>query len=572
MKQFCLNFPKKPIGLIGAGTFFLISLAAYLYFANMLRSGPDFNDETEKLVGIMMMAKGLRLYRDIFSHHGPLAFMMIQWVYALTGERDVAMMRCAPILLSFLSIGALLFGPAIRGMAARLVVAGAMCLGLLSLQSIFPLTMGLYQNYVGHLLFCALALFAIPALSGNRVSRISAFLGGMAAGLAFFGAYSYVLSLFFMFGAVFYKALIVKDKPNPVLLWLLFAICGAVASAAITLGWLLCFGDVLGYFVYHFYFNQVIYTQFFDFNPFSVLLLTIPGLNYIHLHDTYPFSWLWMVCLVWSSILFYGAVLGRVLQIKTGAGLLNTALIAAGVMLTVIYSNPRGLGDFQCGTATIMMLGLIPLICALVLQYRPFPKKLAALVLLLTGGMISAVIAAQFLSTTQLYNVSPAAYYNIKPALRMTGEKESVFIRELTTPEEGILSLPLEPSLYLRSDRLPVSGNYYYLPWQGAYLKKPVPGYKIDLCADIETRKPKIIYLDNRSWIWGIDPATYLDCIQGELEAHYLRTTVKQDLWVRADSVAANKSALDAAIVPKGYNADWLPKELRDRINAKKPR
>lgn len=552
--------------------FFISCILLYAVLANKLRGGPDFGDETEKLVGALMISKGGLLYRDVFSHHGPLSFMLAQIYLAVSGSTSIAHYRIIPLIFSLLSLAAIYFSPALMTRRSRLMGAALMSLGLAANQTIFGLMLGMYQIYAGHLIVCGLALLIMPVLLDCPLRKISAFLGGAALGFVFFAAYSFVIAIVCLFGVCAYKAAIHGgDKPNPALQWGLYALLGCLAAGATVLAWLALYGDIVGYFVYHFYFNQFVYIKFSFFEPFTIFILMVPVFNYFYVIHFLPTPWAWIDCVTFFCVLFYSVCLGLSSTLKNKfrfRALPTFCLLLLGIM----YSDPRGCVGFQANTIVIVGMGLMALVGAIIIGDlgRNGNERLIKAVKIGTGLVFACFFAAQFFVTTYLYEANPLKYYKLKGDLRVSKAPAMEFIRSIVGPDEAIEALPLVPIFYIHADRMPVSGNYYYLPWQDAYFKSPLMGYKIDLCRDIEEKKPKVVYLDSQIKIWGYETSTYLGCVQDILKHKYFETTKMKDLWVRTDVALARKDVLETAIVPADFDVSNLDPALRERVNAAK--
>jgi hypothetical protein len=113
------------------------------------------------------------------------------------------------------------------------------------------------------------------------------------------------------------------------------------------------------------------------------------------------------------------------------------------------------------------------------------------------------------------------------------------FIHSITKKDEKILSLVFNPFLYIKADRLPASGHYYYLPFQAAYNRVSIFNYKIDICNDIITNRPTVIWFDNLI-IWNkysIDQ--YEPCVIDIIKNDYTLFH-RLNLYIRNDIVRDN--------------------------------
>ena len=118
------------------------------------------------------------------------------------------------------------------------------------------------------------------------------------------------------------------------------------------------------------------------------------------------------------------------------------------------------------------------------------------------------------------------------------------FIRSLTKKEGDLLCLVFNPLHYIKSDRLPASGHFYYLPWQASYNRKPIAGYKIDICEDMQSHAPAVIIFDN--WkVWGYLPIErYESCVARIIADKYVAMKNNKELFVRKDILVDNSGTV----------------------------
>jgi hypothetical protein len=112
-----------------------------------------------------------------------------------------------------------------------------------------------------------------------------------------------------------------------------------------------------------------------------------------------------------------------------------------------------------------------------------------------------------------------------------------VAMHRWVAPGETFLGLPFMPGIYLNAQRLPFSGDYYYLPPQAEYDRAPILDWDIDLCRDIErVRPPAILLVDIPIAIWG-PLSKYKPCFASILASNYVRSSNFSyiDVYVRRD-------------------------------------
>ena len=555
--------------------FFVSCIALYAYLANKLRGGLEYGDETEKLVGALMVTKGGHLYRDVFAHHGPFSFMLAQASIAISGGPNITFYRIMPLIFSFFSIAAIFFSPALVTRHSRYIGAALLALAFSANQAIFGFMLGMYQVFAGYLLVCGMALFVLPVLFDAPIKRWAAFLGGLAIGFTFFAAYSFVITCACFFGACLYKACCSRSKEdaNRAWQWCGYALLGTLTSGVSVLAWLLQYGDVQGYLIYHFYFNQFVYTKFAAFRPFEIFAYMVPVANYFYLVSHHSIPGVWVECVIFFCIPFYSILIGTY-ALKDKAFYVKYLPPFLLLCLGIVYTDPRGEVGFQSSTIAIASIGLMALTTAIVLDLKR-PRKLPLLNLRMiavigAACVLSCFVAAQFWGKTYYSYLNPIEYYGNKGKLGLSNDPAMQFIRSFVGADETIEVLPWAPIYYINAGRVPASGHYNYLPWQNAYFKKPIWGYNIDICHDIEEKKPKAIFLDSQISIWGIDSSTYLGCIQEILKHKYFLTSQAKDVWVRADTAASRDDILQTAIIPSDFDIGWLSPDAQRRINAAK--
>ena len=99
----------------------------------------------------------------------------------------------------------------------------------------------------------------------------------------------------------------------------------------------------------------------------------------------------------------------------------------------------------------------------------------------------------------------------------------SRIVQQYTQADDKIIAYSFVNYEYIAANRLPASGNFFYLPWQKAYNENPVLGIKIDACEDIANYRPKVMLI-NKWLVWGVYPwESYGGCIQQILDEQYIK-------------------------------------------------
>ena len=98
---------------VAANALLLFFVALCFRHQYLLLSYKEFGDESETIVAAKMMASGMRLYSDVFNHHGPLTFLPGVLTEKL-GDFGVRGNRVSIALLQALSILSIYTSPALK--------------------------------------------------------------------------------------------------------------------------------------------------------------------------------------------------------------------------------------------------------------------------------------------------------------------------------------------------------------------------------------------------------------------------------------------------------------------------
>ena len=515
-----------------------VALAGLALFLMQVRSGLhlfEFGDEAEKFVAAQMIGEGLRLYRDIFAHHGPLPYMVAHLYTLLVSPTDFSDIRLFQALLALISCAAVITTPVLKSPAARAWSAATYLMLLATIWVLQGMHMVVYPAIGGFLLIVPLLHVFVPLLFDERPCKYGVLASGIALALACFTAYALGPSTILIVGAsaALVAAGTIRDA-KAVLYWL----AGGIAlGAGVMVLWLLLFGDIKGFLVYHFYFNQAVYAKFIGFSPIESLNLLAFSFapNYI-VH-----ALALILCTCWVTVF-----LVVVLHLK-GTGRLRRKLFALLIFVASVFLvNPRGGLGFHDTGFIIANVGLFAFACGLLMQRTQFRrvKGLAATLVLIAASVVGLETASNHANSSP-YGVRKHQLHDFPASMKPgTGETYD-FIRSITRESGDVLSLVFNPAVYIKLGRLPASGNYYYLPWQAAYMKRPIAGYSIDLCADIRTRAPAVIWFDN--WkVWNVyDIHDYEPCVTSLIGSEYAPLGGPDPWFVRKD-ILANLSGASA--------------------------
>lgn len=503
--------------------FFILLIVTIVFFNNVLTGLTlfEFGDETEKFVAAKMMNEGLILYKDIFAHHGPLNYLFVHLYTKFISNTDFTYVRLINFFLALIAAVSIFFSPILKKIDEKIWTLIFFFTILSSLWLVQVLHFVLYHAIAGLLFVLPLMQLALPALLNQKITKMGAFFSGVFIVLICFASYALGVAVFLLLTATFLAAI----KSSLLTKNLIFSFAsGVISSLIIVLGWLLIFGDPLGYFGYHIYFNQEIYSDFVPFNPlmiFDNFRVSINRKTLVHLLSISQF------------ILWIGVFIFLLLRQKQSTRYLKFVSLFI-LALSILFLNPFGTKGFK--NAGLLIGNLTMFSSAVVLFIsKTFDKKAPFLIV---ASFIVLTIVMKLVSdnsVSAVHYLPKSSFDKFHVSIKPSSEDEFNFIREVTEEDEKILSLVFNPIIYIKSNRLPASAHFYYLPWQAAYEDEPFLNYKINICEDILRNKPKIIWFDN--WkVWDLySIETYEPCITNIIAEFYTKLE-HQNLFIRNDN------------------------------------
>jgi len=482
-----------------------------------------FVDETEKFVAARMINQGLHLYKDVFAHHGPVTYMLAHLYAKVVSQTDFSLIRLEIVFLAAVSCLSLAFSPILKCITARIWAAALYLSILSSVWALQAIHMLLYSQIGGFLFVIVLSQLVIPVLMGEKPTSIGLFISGFSITLAFFSAYSFGPAAVFFVASTFLSLIDQKIKTKTSVLFFL----GIFSALTIVILWLVLFGDLLGYLIYHIYFNQKIYAPFIEFSLLSIFSnfnISFLPTNLIHtLAVLFLFAWTFALAIT----VIDNKEKGKSLVFKIGA--------IASLFVAVLFANPRGEHSYQNAGFVVLNFASISLVAAWLLQSqlrRLSWHKMIYPILFMAIFTFSEGVRAYSISTPHGFAKKDFLSNEVDFKPEVGGIYD--FIRSITRPDQKILALIFEPIIYIKADRLPASGHYYYLPWQAAYNRASIFDYKIDICKDIIDQKPNIIFFDDYK-LWNkYSIEQYEPCVCSLIDRNYVRFK-SRDLFIRKD-------------------------------------
>jgi hypothetical protein len=509
-------------------------VCALILFAINARDGLrlyEISDELDQFVTAKMIDLGWRLYRDIFQIHGPVPFMLAHLYTLIVSHTNFLYIRLVPVFLALASCLSLAFSPALKTAKAR-IWAGAIYLSIMAfvwyLDGFNTLT---YYSIGGVLFVIVISQCAAPAIFGEAPTAFGLFSAGAAGALACFCAYSNGPAFVVLTLALFIPTLFLQSRGVAAVLaaplWL-----GMLLVALSVMLWVYRFGDVRGYFVYHLYFNQAIFSHYIDYSPWEFLT------NFVFIISPAE-----SVHVVTLGLFLCWIMLAICLQNWRAGGrvpFVNRVALALGIF-GVVLTNPRAFESMRdCGFvgANVAMASIMS---AAVLERQLMLRSPSGVLCSMSIPVLAIIVIYEALTFSYLcYGVPRREMSNYMTSMRPSDESIYRWVRSMTREQGDFLVLSYNATVYFAANRLPASGNLYYSPMQAEYMRKPKWGYKIDLCADIRTRLPAVIWLFNwRMWNrWSLDE--YEPCVLELVVEHYKQLSfgspwlVRDDLFERA--------------------------------------
>ena len=512
--------------------FFALALGLFLRRTLHTLNFFEFRDETEKFVAAQMIIEGGHLYKDIFSHHGVLPYIFSHAYAVFISATDFSHIRLVQILLALIACSAISLNPIHKTNSAKFFSAGVFLALLAGFWILQGFNVVLYHSVGGFLLVVPITQLALPLLFNCQPSVRGLIASGAAAVLANFTAYSFGISTMALVGVT---GILSVDKTERYRI-IKYVLMGALFALAFVVVWLLFFGDIKGFLVYHFIFNQFTHSKFIEFNWIKPILTFLPSLRLETL--AHYFSTL---AYVFSFFIF---LMSAILENKRRAMFFRLIAIAL-LAIMVLYSNPRGDVGFQDSAFVIWSFAFFSIIMGWVLQKADSAQSYLGIMLTIFLCSIFIFVGEQVgRFGLSAFGVFRRDMENSSTRLMPEQSEFFNFIRSITRKEKDFLSLVFRPDLYVRLDRTPASGAYYYLPRLAAYNKNPIDGYNFDICSEIKKNRPAVIFFDDEITWDQYSVGHYEPCI-GKLITEDYRTLRNHPMWYLRNNINVPESIPD---------------------------
>lgn len=499
---------------------FWVCLGWFIRRFNVAITYLDFGPESEKYLAAILLNQKNKLYQSVVVEDGPLNYLIATVINSLTGTWDISVYRTFFIVLYALPILAVYFSPLFTELRQRLL-STALFMALLA--TLAPAWLGqalIYQNVAGLLLVVLLAQYLLPLLLGIKPRPGNAMLAGASYGFCAVTTTSYLISM--VMGLLLIIYALWRQQPNvDALVRSMSRFLGAaVAAVALVRSWLWFYDDIL--------IQVSAPTAVSGLAPLTGLLT----LDNIASPQAIPL-YLTAILVLLSLPLLYSH-LCRILRWPT------TVAVVIGLLGFLLYTNPYWLASYHAATFCLLALAWFALMMGLAVTAAPWQRYSAIglwLVCLLSGWY------AYYQSLTpQLTHINIGALSANQLPKSPNGSDFASVINALSSATEPMAAYAFLPSQYLFAQRLPASGQFYYLP------RHSNDSVRADVCADLNQQRPRFFVLDRRT-AGNSDPfEDYAACMIDFLTKHY--TLIKPQspyLYLRRDLMTTVIPQLTAA-------------------------
>jgi len=519
---------------------FAIALAIFGLLIFLARAKASLNmfelgDETEKLVAAQMIKAGMRLYHDIFAHHGPVAYIISHTYVSLVDPTDFSHIRWFMVGLALLASLSIYTSPIFKNTTSRLIATGAFLVLLSSIWAVQGIHMLLYHQIGGFLFIIPITQVVLPLLYGHKPTALGFTSAGFSCTLICFTAYAFGPSVILI--SISSIILIITSRHQvKVFKQITPAFWGALFATSIVAIWIALNADFEGYFIYHFYFNQAVYSKFIEFNLGAIRNLFLIDFSRPAIVHTF-------ILFELIASLFF---LAKTEKLQTfNKNNIPSLFSVVLFFLSLFMLNPRGSTGFHDAGFDVTGLAVFSALGSYYINTtnREFSTKKFALIIF---GIFCTILLFELASREAIsspHEVRKSDFKSYSNTRNTTVDYG--LISELVNNDKDLLALIFRPSIYIDTRKSPASGHYYYLPWQAAYNNNTIRGYKIDICKDLESNQPTIIFFDN--WkVWDkYSIQDYEPCVMDFINLKYLAVTKGSYFYIQSDRFAQDYSTLN---------------------------
>lgn len=414
----------------------------------------EWEDEVTHIVTSKLIHAGKTLYSEIHELHGPLTFLS-GLVVELIGNFGIRGHRIPILILQWLAWISIYFSPTLKHQSSfvRLTyVLVCATISVIYLPDIFGHTY-LFQVIAGLFLVIILSQYILPAIiDPSSQSKNRVILGNALIACLPFLAFTYIpISV-----ALFLSALTKK--------FLRISLIAIATATTLNIIFLSIIGSIPGYLAMHYWINLAVSRQFIEGEVLGPIYLVKSALNAISV-DLSRFG----IFLLISSALVSLCEFEKKLPWRT---------IMLGLGIASLLTRAQG---FQ-GLTLMYTAFAIPLVFF-------YASKSNAIQFFQARWFLMPI---WIVCLIKIFLLSPA---NISDRKIRDASPFSDLVKKITEPKDTIIAWPFQNYEYILSNRLPASGNFFYLPWQPAYYSNPKFGINIDTCKELQEKMPKVLLI-----------------------------------------------------------------------------
>ena len=438
--------------LLQAGLIAIFSTIIVRYQLQLLNY-LEWGDEVTHIISVKLINSGSELYSQIHELHGPLTFLPGLLVEKINHHFGVWAYRIPIMLLQWLALISLYFSPLFKKQSLFLrltyCVAAATVM-LIYFADIFGHTY-LFQVIAGLFFIIILSQYTLPAILMPTALNSSRIIAGnlLIVSLPFL-AFTYIPICILLFFASFHRQ------------FTRLILLSAGIGLALNIAFLAVIGSIAGYFAMHFWINFFVSRQYIEGEVLGIQYL----LNSAYIGITNDLARFGIFLIFISALTSLGKNERKFPW--------RSFVLGLGIASLLV----RAIG-FQG-------LPLLYLFLAMPLIFIFRVSKTNGL----TAFFLSPILLICFV---KLILLVPA---NIIDRQARTSSPFAELVQKITEKDDRIIAWPFENYEYILADRLPASGNFFYLPWQKDYYENPKFGISIDSCREIINTKPKIMLIN----------------------------------------------------------------------------
>jgi hypothetical protein len=496
------------VAAVAINIFFILFLFLILRYQINLLDYKEWPDESETIVTAKLIASGKKLYSEIHKTHGPLIYLPGILIEKIS-DFGVRTHRIFTLLLQLIALTSIYFSPLLDSQLIKKIytVISASFI-LLFLPKFYGHTY-IFQSMAGLFLVIILTQYTLPSLAHyNKVNTFRVYLGNMLLiSLPFIGI-SYLPASILLFAASMKKGYLDKIY------------IASILSFSLNLLYLVTIGSLIGFYVFHIYFNAVV-MPLFDLQDYPTTLYAV----LINTIKSSTKNLAGVITLISLALLIANTFLKEKLFFWKPLIDWRSLFVAIGIVTLLIRgSDVHGLAYY---------FAVIPIPMLLYKNNKSW-NSLSAI----------SVIFLLSICLIKLSLIIPSDRGKLASKQIQLKTDFSKLVDSLTNKEDRIIAYSNQNYEYIASQRLPASGSFYYLPWVQKYNENPKFDIIVDGCKDIKSYQPKIMLIDKWN-VWDkFSWNSYGECIQDILDKNYTQIKgkpyyLRNDIYI--DALKNNK-------------------------------